>query len=325
MKTRFLLIALVAVVGGLTDAQAARSCTADERTQANAALAQIASNTTLRNQLRTRHLRFGAATPTVPIANERILVQGGYVMKHDDDLRTTLWVEYRLTAQNMIDAEGNERVNCFRTDPRIPLAKTGSPADYVEPRFDQGHMVNDADMKYDLIEQVNSYVMSNMSPQECRFNRGIWLSLERLTRTWATDFDTIFVHSGAIFDRDGNSVRDSDSAAVRMASNNGNARVAVPNQYYRVILREDAGGEFKSIAFMLDHTNAAHGATSNAIRPDVLAAVTTLETIEAKAGLQLFPNLDRDELEQFAPAASGTTGAAWDMSGNLSNLEGDCP
>ena len=50
------------------------------------------------------------ATATVPIANERILVQGGYVLKHDDDLRTALWVEYRLTAQNMIDADGKDRV-----------------------------------------------------------------------------------------------------------------------------------------------------------------------------------------------------------------------
>ena len=151
----------------------------------------------------------------------------------------------------MIDATGKERVNCFRKDERFTLAQTADPSDYDEPRFDQGHMANDADMKYDLIEQVNSYVMSNMSPQECRFNRGTWLSLEKLTRLWATKFDTIFVNSGAIFDRNGDSVREADSAAVRMASRNGLKRVAVPTEYYRVILREDGNNEFKSIAFLL--------------------------------------------------------------------------
>ncbi|MEI8647103.1 hypothetical protein P4S73_02815 [Paraglaciecola sp. Hal342] len=34
-------------------------------------------------------------------------------------------------------------------------------------------MANDADLKDELIEQINSYVMTNMTPQHCR---GFWLS-----------------------------------------------------------------------------------------------------------------------------------------------------
>jgi endonuclease G, mitochondrial len=101
-------------------------------------------------------------------------------MSHDDDLRTALWVGYRLTAQDQTDAEGQDRVNCFRKDPRISFDSAATPADYREPRFDQGHMTNHADLKDELLDQINTYVLSNMSPQECKFNRGIWLSLESL-------------------------------------------------------------------------------------------------------------------------------------------------
>ena len=65
--------------------------------------------------------------------------------------------------------------------------------------------------------------MSNMSPQHCRFNRGIWLSLEHLTRIWANNdqYGAILVTSGAVFDRDDVTGRDTDDVALRMLSNNG--------------------------------------------------------------------------------------------------------
>src|SRR5690349_21216006 len=90
--------------------------------------------------------------------------------------------------------------------------------------------------------------MSNMSPQECRFNRGIWLSLESLSRVWAIEYGTIYITSGAIFDRDDDKVRDNDAESRRMTSNAGKKRVAVPSHYYKIILRKD-GESFRSIAF----------------------------------------------------------------------------
>ena len=115
--------------------------------------------------------------------NEDVLVQGGYILRHDKDLRTGLWVSYKLTDKdiaNAYDADGKkkDRVNCFRPDPRMKESETAIKSDYDEPIFDQGHLANDADIKDDLTEQINTYILSNMSPQYCRFNRGIWLSLE---------------------------------------------------------------------------------------------------------------------------------------------------
>ena len=75
-----------------------------------------------------------------------MLVQEGFTLLHDDDLRTALWVSYRLFETDIEEgAEAEARVDCFRKDPR--LTDGASKSDYDEPIFDQGHMANDADMK----------------------------------------------------------------------------------------------------------------------------------------------------------------------------------
>jgi len=318
VKVKVAAALLITMLGDCTAAEAAtRTCTLDERALADARLLEIANDELLQSQLIHWHLPFGVPVATHPIDNERLLVQGGYVMDHDDDLRVAVWVGYRLTAKDRIDAKGKDRVNCFRRDPRIPTALTGDPSDYNEPRFDQGHMANDADLKDDLVEQLNSYVMSNIAPQECRLNRGIWLSLESLTRDWASMYDTIYVMSGAIFDRDGDSVRDDDSDAQRMESRNGLERVAVPSQFFKIIVRRDDEG-YKSITFLIENTNDPHGATWVAVRPDILQAVSSIEQVEDLGDLILFPDLNRNRLiESFA-------GEGWAFESGDSNLENTC-
>lgn len=291
-----------------------RNCSTAEKAAANARLLEIASDSVLSNRLINWHLRFGTPVPSAAGEGERVLVQDGYVMGHDDDLRTALWVGYRLTDKDRIDASRKERVNCFRQDPRLTREQGATTTDYKEPIFDQGHMTNDADLKDDLTEQLNTYVMSNMSPQHCRFNRGIWLSLEDITRRWAEKYDTIYVVSGAIFDRNNDDARDPDDEAQRMESNNGNTRVGVPSHYYKVIVRRDDDG-YKSISFLIPHTNDARGKSWQLVKPHAIAAITSLASIEDKADLSLHPELDRGDLAQ------SSVGEDWDLESAASNLE----
>jgi DNA/RNA endonuclease G (NUC1) len=319
MKMRIVAAVAVALALGVGQAHAdARSCTDDEEAEADARLTQTNDDAQLRGRLIERHLDFGMPAATGPADNEEILVQDGYVMNHDNDLRTALWVGYRLTADDQTNAQGQQRVNCFRRDPRIGARSAAFPADYDEPRYDQGHLANDADLKDELIDQLNSYVMSNMSPQECRFNRGIWLSLESLTRVWATEYDTIHVMSGAIFDRNDDDVRDDDADALRMKSRSDKKRVAVPTHYYKIILRKDNDG-VHSIAFLLKQSRRAHGVKWSDVRPDVERSISTIEEIENKSDLKLFPDIDRDEIAQ------SPDGEGWAMDKNASNLESGCP
>ena len=312
-----LVITALGLIGtlGVAEPAIARNCNSDEKDQANRALAEIKDIPAHLDRLIALHAPFGLHQSTGDTKGEEVLVQGGYLMTHDDDLRTSIWVTYRLTDTDINNAQGKDRVNCFRKDPRFSRSQGASTTDYREPVYDQGHLANDADMKDDLIHQLNSYVMSNMSPQHCRFNRGIWLSLEQLTRIWARKYGEIHVTSGAIFDRDGIPGRDPDAAAKRMRSNNGRMRVGVPSHFYKVIVRQE-NGSHRAIAFLLAHNNQAYGVGWDEVRASVMDTITPIAKVEALASVRLHPGLDRKSLSQDA--------AAWSFDVGTSNFEASC-
>ena len=296
--------------------QASGDCTRQQKAAADAALRNIQTAPALRERFVATHAPFGLHRSTGDGAGEEILVQGGYLMAHDHDLRTSIWVAYRLTHADVEGADGAARVNCFRKDPRFGRNQGASTTDYREPVYDQGHLANDADLKDNFVHQLNSYVMSNMSPQHCRFNRGVWLSLEHLTRVWAEKYGEIYVTSGAIFDRDGAAGRDPDGAAVRMRSNNGRQRVAVPSHFYKVIVRRE-GETHRAVSLLLKHDNRAHGVQWDAVRPVAEASVSSIGEIEAAASVVLHPDIDRTALSE--------DGAAWEFGESRPNFEASCP
>ena len=293
----------------------ARNCSSEQKQKANDILMSIHAAETRKKELFSIHAPFGIHQSTGNTEGEQVLVQGGYIMGHDLDLRTSIWVSYRLTRKDIEDAANKPRINCFRKDPRFGRGQGASTSDYREPVYDQGHLANDADLKDDLLQQINSYVMSNMSPQECRFNRGIWLSLEHLTRIWAQVYGEIYVTSGAIFDRDGSPGRDSDADAMRMKSNNGKMRVAVPSHFYKLILRNE-GGILKAISFLLKHNNESNGVSWEETGRVVQNRISSIQEIERYASLRLHPGLQRQIISEDK--------SAWDFSNGMPNFEASC-
>ena len=303
------------LLAGVTGPTVAKNCSSAEKRQANEVLERIENDQLLRDELIALHLPFGIHTSTSDTDGEDVLVQGGYIMAHDQDLRTSIWVTYRLTRKDIEGAVGKKRVNCFRKDPRFARGEGASTSDYREPTYDQGHLANDADLKDDFIQQLNSYVMSNMSPQECRFNRGIWLSLEHLTRIWARAYGEIFVISGAIFDRDKLSGRDPDEHAQRMRSNSGKMRVGVPSHFYKVIVREEGDG-YRGISFLMKHTNDHSGSAWEEVKGKVMRSISSIAEIEARASIRLHPELNRTLLSEEPHD--------WDFSTGMANFEASC-
>ncbi|MFC4349605.1 DNA/RNA non-specific endonuclease [Kordiimonas lipolytica] len=308
---------LVLTLTSTSASAASRNCTAAEKQAANNQLKAIEADATVQSQIATRHAPFGVPVTTISANNEKVLFQNGYILGHDGDLRTALWVSYRLTANDIAGATGKDRVNCFRKDPRLSRTNAASTSDYKEPIYDQGHMTNDADLKDDLTEQINTYMMSNMSPQHCRFNRGIWLSLEHLTRIWAEKYGDILVTSGAIFDRDGLPGRDDDTAAMYMKSNNGKERVAVPSDYFKTFLRQE-NGVWHAITFKLPHNNDDNGVNWADVKPKVQAAISSMLEVETASGLDLYPNIDMTTVRE------SRDGYDWNLSIGRANFSSSC-
>lgn len=249
-----------------------------------------------------QNLPWGAPAPTGAVSNERELVQRDYVIGYDADLRVPLWTAERVTGAELGKVG---RSDCFRKDVRLKSADASTPSDYSELIFDQGHVTPSADMTMSKLAVHNSFIMSNMTPQFCQFNRGVWQILEEIVRRWAVQYGSIYVTSGSIFDRDDNGVRDPDDAALHMASNNGKSRVAIPSAFYKIVAVKDADGTVETVSILLSNDQ------TDLDRAEAVAYlgqhVTSLAHIEQLTGAHLFPN---------APPSLVEHPALWPFSGD---------
>ncbi len=230
------------------------------------------------------HFLWGVPTSPNAATNEHLLHQAHYIVDYDDDLRLPLWAGYRLRGEDVTIRR--ERTECFRRDVRLGSDVAAFCEDYQEPVFDRGHMVPNADMTLSEAAMINTYMFSNMVPQHDKFNRGIWARLEGFVRDWAALRGEIYVITGAIFDKDSDGTRDSDSDATLMAPRN---RVAVPTHFYKIILHERPDGFIESMSFLLPHEDKS--ASGRAGERFLEERLTSIDAIEALTGIDFLSAL----------------------------------
>ena len=91
------------------------------------------------------------------------------------------------------------RLNSFRADPRIGISVTNSV--YKLSGYDRGHMAA-ADNASTLQEAKDTFLLSNMTPQNPVLNRTEWRKLEEYTRMiWKTSKTDVFILTIAIYNK----------------------------------------------------------------------------------------------------------------------------
>ena len=114
---------------------------------------------------------------------------------------------------------------------------------------------------------ADSFYMSNMSPQDPQFNRGIWKELEAQVRTFAVAEKEIYVVTGPILPQE---------KAITI----GRSKVTVPYSYYKVIY--DLTPPEKMIGFILPNQRSDQPLADFAV---------TVDAVEAASGLNFFSKL----------------------------------
>jgi len=202
---------------------------------------------------------------------EALILHAGYSMTYDEKHEIARWVAYHLDRDELYGL--HERKDNFRPDDAIP---TGSAelSDYRGSGYDRGHLIPAADATWSEEAMSDTFLLSNMAPQEPMFNRGIWADLEATVRNFADELGGVYVTTGGIY----------ESEHPKTIGNNA---VTVPDAFFKAILYHTEG-ETEAIGFILPH------APSDARLTDF---VVSINTIEEKTGLDLFPLLD-DEMEE---------------------------
>ena len=204
----------------------------------------------------------------------QILSHTGYTLKYSEDDEQPYWVAYELTSDEIYG--DFERKDHFRSDPSV---QTGSAAlsDYRSSGYDRGHLIPAADQNWSEEAMDDSFFLSNMSPQEPSFNRGIWAKLESVVRTFAKDNKSLYVVTGPI-------LIDGPYDSI------GNNKVSIPNYYYKVILDYTSPG-IKSIGFILPNEGSSK---------DLVDFATSVDEVESKTNIDFFyklPDSQEDSIE----------------------------
>jgi endonuclease G len=203
--------------------------------------------------------------------NGQIVDHDYFTLSYNEAHEQANWVMYKLPA-SYVSGESVERLDNFRIDPEIT---TGSarPDDYKQSGYDRGHLLPAADMGWSPEAMSLTFLMSNMSPQEPSFNRGIWKKLEVQVREWAIEDGLIYVVTGPVLE-DG-------------LPEIGADHVSIPKYYYKVIL-DYQEPEIKGIGFVMANQKS---------KLDIYQFTVSIDSVEKLTGLDFFPALP-DELEQ---------------------------
>lgn len=212
-------------------------------------------------------------------AADQILVNRHYVIGYSYYFRQAKW------ALEIIDPDnpGLERLDNFRPDFRIPTMFRADLVDYQGSGFDRGHLIASANQRETELQNSETFLLSNMSPQAPQFNRSIWKDLEAEVRRLDAKKRILetYVICGPVFyfDQPVQLIGDEDDNEVT---------IPIPNAYFKSVLAENNRGTLNMWSFLLPNEETD--------KPIESFRVTTTK-IEKYTGIELWNQLHGKKID----------------------------
>ena len=211
-----------------------------------------------------------------------ILTNIGFTVAYNESRQNPSYAVYRLF--KVVDPLSHDRPSSFTKDNRTQAQVVHD--DYTNSGYDRGHVAPNyaIDTRYGQTAQVESFKMSNITPQLPYVNRTIIRLLEeKVAQDYANDFQQVWVVTGTIFE---NSVETIESG------------VEIPDAFYKLVV-DIYEGSPRLLAFIIPHT---------ADSSDLSLYLTTVDEVESRTGLDFFTELE-DSLENTLESTS--PGSLW--------------
>jgi endonuclease G, mitochondrial len=234
-----------------------------------------------------------------PASTTNIVIQHTYyTLSYSVPHKQAEWVAYMLTKDNLINGT-TERKDNFRPDSLITLG-SATLADYAGSGYDRGHLAPVADMKINFKAMNETFFLSNISPQKPDFNQKIWEKLEEQVRSWAKEYDTLYIATGG--------------ALKYPIDTIGAGNVTVPGYFYKVILNSSSK-EKKAIAFVLPNEKGTK---------ELKQYVVSIDSVEKLTGIDFFPALP-DSTEKRLEGRADLTNWSFDIVSGTSSSSDTIP
>jgi len=227
----------------------------------------------------------------------RVFRNADFMLGYSDLRGNPLWVAYALSAVDK-GAKRYKRPSTFKVDWRSLNQVTHK--DYTRSGYDRGHMAPNYAISslYGRAAQLDSFLMSNISPQSPKLNRKLWQRLEEVGVKHFTQLPgKLWVLTGPVF----------DEHTQRLSSA---WRVEIPDAFYKIYIREIANKPPQTLAFLMPQKVRGNESLNR--------YVVSIDKIESLTGLNFLSELD-DDIEAQVEASSASVG--WNLQ-QVANLRG---
>lgn len=231
-----------------------------------------------------------ASQPTAVLENT------GFTVGYSDEYKNPLWVCYRLFSPCDCAPRSRESIG-FRNDLRTHTSVTDDFHRDIT-QMDRGHLAPNSAIArcYGTQAQDETFLLTNISPQNMHLNEGIWEELEALVLDCADAFGEVWVITGPIFDTENIQLLNTSEEEVM--------EPAVPTSFYKIVIRKDSSLlGMDTLAFIFPNENPQY--------PSLEDYLESIEEIQSQTGLDFLWQMD-DGIEQTLEATMAP--CLWDTS-----------
>ena len=193
-----------------------------------------------------------------------IIKHGYYSLSYSEAHEQSEWVVYELLREHL---KKNDFERPYFIEDRSIKTKSADWRNYKNSGYDRGHLCPAGDRGFDYNAYNETFLTSNISPQNHEFNAGVWNSLEQKVRFWAEKYDGVYVITGGVLKNGLKAI--------------GEERVSVPEEFYKIVM-DASDGRYKVIGFLIPN---------EPVNKSFYEYAVTIDFIEAKTGIDFFPNL----------------------------------
>ena len=223
--------------------------------------------------------------------SSQIIKRLGYITSYNHNTKCPNWVAWYLTSEHTDGPFPRKGVPYYTNDGIVEgigyltqeTCRNGYFVDLEanEPRqqlsdwtrdynMSHGHMCPAGDNKWDKAAMNQSFLLTNMCPQDEKLNGGAWKKLEEKCRTWANQYGGIYIVAGPIFNEP-------------ITRTLGKGRIAVPDGFFKVVLCLE--GTPKAIGVLYKNDSSSQS---------IKDSVCSVDSVEELTGFDFFYSLPDD-------------------------------
>ena len=201
----------------------------------------------------------------LPATTTGVIIEHNYfTLSYSEKHEQAEWVAYELAKS---DLSKNEFERPYFIEDKKIKTKSADWRNYKNSGYDRGHQCPAGDRRMSYEAYNETFLTSNISPQDHDFNAGIWNRLEQKVRFWADKYDGVYVVTGGVLKGHMKTI--------------GDENVSIPNAFYKIVV-DISGGNYKAIAFVIPNKPSSESFYEYAV---------SIDEIEAITGIDFFPKL----------------------------------